>query len=105
LLTKPKDSVLANIPQAFTLNKGHVRFFYNKQKFLLNRFYKLCAEMQKRGYKHTISRGEAFKGFDEEFNQNWQSCPQDDVIVQERIALRISQKPHLYRSSLNLRTL
>jgi hypothetical protein len=27
------------------------------------------------------------------------------VIVQERIALRISQKPHLYRSSLNLRTL
>ena len=96
LRTKSKQEILASIPPKFTLNAGHVKFFYNKQGFLIKRFNALVAEMQRRGYKYDLSRADAFLGFDNEFNLNWHSTPEDDAIVQERIALRISQKPHLY---------
>lgn len=96
LRTKSKQEILASIPQKFTLNAGHVKFFYNKQGFLIKRFNALIAEMKRRGYKYNLSRADAFMGFDSEFNYNWESTPEDDAIVQERIALRISQKPHLY---------
>jgi deoxyribonuclease (pyrimidine dimer) len=94
--TKTKQEILAGIPKKFTLNAGHVKFFYNKQGFLIKRFNALIAEMKRRGYKYDLSRADAFLGFDNDFNYNWESTPEDDAIVQERIALRISQKPHLY---------
>lgn len=97
LRTKTKEDILKSIPKKFTLNAGHVKFFYDKQGFLIKRFNALVAEMGRRGYKYELSRADAFLGFDDEFNNNWRSTPDDDAIVQERIALRISQKPHLYK--------
>ena len=35
------DDIQKNIPKDFTLNKGHVTFFYDKLKFLIKRFNKL----------------------------------------------------------------
>lgn len=96
LRSKSKEEILASIPKKFTLNAGHVKFFYNKQGFLIRRFNALIAEMNRRGYNYDLSRADAFLGFDDEFNYNWKSSPEDDKIVEERIALRISQKPHLY---------
>lgn len=42
-------------PTEYTLGTGHVRFHYNKLKYLAERQAKLVAEMQKRGYhpQHT----------------------------------------------------
>lgn len=97
LKTKTKEEVLKSIPKDFTLNKGHVSFFYDKQQFLIERFQRLCKEMEVRGYKTTPSRAIAFEGFDKEFYQSWQSTSNSDRLVEERIALRISQKPHLYK--------
>jgi len=97
LRTKSKADVLKSIPKKFTLNAGHVTFFYDKQLFLKTRFMRLCQEMDRRGYKFDHMRGVAFSGFDNEFYNNWNSTPSDDTIVRERIALRISQKPHLYK--------
>lgn len=98
LRTKSKDEVLKSIPKKFTLNAGHVKFFYDKQSFLKTRFIRLCVEMNHRGYKFDPMRGDAFSGFDNEFCNNWNSTPEDDCIVQERINFRISQKPHLYKN-------
>lgn len=39
-----------NIPEVFTLNKGHVKFFYNKGKYLHLRFLALQKEAQTRGF-------------------------------------------------------
>lgn len=93
---KSKQEILESIPKKFTLNAGHVKFFYNKQGFLIRRFNAIVAEMKARGYKYTLSRADAFLGFDNEFNYNWHPTEEDDNLVRERIALRISQKPHLY---------
>lgn len=37
-------------PRAYTLGTGHVRFFYDKVAWLLDRQEALCAEMARRGY-------------------------------------------------------
>lgn len=97
LRTKSKDAVLKSIPPNFTLNKGHVTFFYDKLNFLRDRFEGLINEMWRRGYTPDATRIRAFNGFDEEFYRDWAATEVDNAIVQERINLRISQKPHLYK--------
>jgi len=96
LMTSSKLIVLSRIPKKFTLNTGHVKFFYNKLEFLKNRFDRLADEMERRGYNPDRNRRTSFDGFADIFYNDWQSSDQDDDIVHERIALRISQKPHLY---------
>ena len=90
------EDIHNGIPKDFTLNKGHVTFFYDKLKFLIKRFNKLADEMERRGYSPDRTRIEAFDGFDKEWYGDWKSSDKDDEIVLERINFRISQKPHLY---------
>ncbi len=97
LRTKTKEDVLKSIPGKFTLGRGHVLFFYDKQKFLMNRFMKLSQEMERRGYMPDHGRVTAFIGFDDRFNNDWAATAVDNKIVQDRIDFRISQKPHLYK--------
>jgi deoxyribonuclease (pyrimidine dimer) len=97
LRTRKSEDILKGIPKKFTLNKGHVSFFFDKQQFLINRFDKLADEMEYRGYNPDRSRKEAFSGFPNEFYNNWSSTQEDDELVLERINLRISQKPYLYK--------
>ena len=94
--TKTKDDILKSIPKKFTLNTGHVRFFYDKQGFLMNRFMKLSMEMERRGYEPDRLRVMAFVGFDKEFNNDWEASEEDNRLIQHRIRERIAQKPHLY---------
>jgi deoxyribonuclease (pyrimidine dimer) len=94
--TKTTNEILKSIPKNFTLNQGHVKFFYDKMLFLHRRFHALCDEMEARGYKCERTRGHAFLPFLPEFNWDWEASEEDNNIVRERIALRISQKPHLY---------
>ena len=37
-------------PSEYTLGKGHVKFFYDKLRFLLDRYYNLNNECRKRGF-------------------------------------------------------
>lgn len=96
LRTKAESSVLTSIPKQFTLNSGHVKFFYDKQAFLRRRFMRLANELVRRGYNPDFSRVKAFDGFGVAFDNEWTATDTDNKIIQERIALRISQKPHLY---------
>ena len=96
LRTKSREEVLRSVPSRFTLNAGHVKFFYDKQSFLIRRFNALCEEMRRRGYSPDKSRVSAFDNLPAEFYNDWQSSEADDSIIRERIAFRISQKPHLY---------
>lgn len=97
LRTKSVDDILKSVPKNFTLNKGHVTFFYTKMGFLKTRFKRLCDEMSRRGYTFDKTRETAFEGVPDVFYGDWNSTPTDDAIVIERINLRISQKPHLYK--------
>jgi deoxyribonuclease (pyrimidine dimer) len=44
-------AVYTNIPEIYTLGKGHVKFFYNKILFLAERYAQIYAEMKYRGFK------------------------------------------------------
>ena len=42
----------SKVPKKYTLNKGHVYFFYNKGKYLNNRYQKLILELEKLSLIH-----------------------------------------------------
>ena len=70
LMTSSKLIVLSRIPKKFTLNTGHVKFFYNKLEFLKNRFDRLADEMERRGYNPDRNRRTAFDGFPIQIKKN-----------------------------------
>jgi deoxyribonuclease (pyrimidine dimer) len=43
-------------PASYTLGKGHVRFFYSRLGYVMRRFGRLVAEMQRRGYKPSFTQ-------------------------------------------------
>lgn len=64
-ITRIPNAVLArgvnsSIPAVFALGTGHVRFFYNKLKFLHLRYQDLYRECLDRGYNVTY-KGESFE--------------------------------------------
>lgn len=40
-----------DIPQAYTMGKGHVTFFFDKLWYLYERYTAICVELEKRGVK------------------------------------------------------
>jgi len=89
---------LPKIPSEYTLNKGHVSFFYNKGKFLHRRYKALVAELLKRGYTLDPDRKADFTVFiDSDLYEEWQPGEQALRINVERVTQRILQKPHWYR--------
>ncbi len=56
------------IPERFTLGEGHVRFFYDKLKYLRHRYTTLLAECKARGFDVT-DKSSAFDGIDDLPNQ------------------------------------
>lgn len=91
-----KDS---KIPEQFSLNKGHVMFFYDKGKYLFKRYHALVDEMKRRGMNPDPDRRFKVEQWpDDKFN-DWIPTESDKDIVRERIALRISQKPNWYRKT------
>ena len=96
LRTIPKEVTLKSIPKTFTLNAGHVKFFFNKLTFLEKRYESLKAEMRHRGYFVAESRQQNFEGFDAEFYNDWTPTPEARATVLTRIDERLSQKPWLY---------
>jgi len=101
LKTRKVYDILKEIPKEFTLNKGHVKFFYDKLGFLQKRFNRLADEMERRGYKPDRSRINYFDGFETRWYNDWSATEVDNNIVLSRINMRIAQKPHLYTDVLN----
>jgi deoxyribonuclease (pyrimidine dimer) len=84
------------IPKQFTLNSGHIRFFWDKGTYIAARYKALQDEMRKRGFEPQ------FPEIDEDvwpegFKNDWQPSEKDFAVIRERITLRVSQKPKWYR--------
>lgn len=58
---KTKAPDFREIPPQYKLGEGHVKFFYNKFKFLEKRFEALVAEMQARGYNPKFTDSSIFR--------------------------------------------
>jgi len=95
---RSKNGVI-DIPKDFTLNKGHVKFFYNKGKYLSKRYDNLIAEMKHRRMNPDPSRKFKREQWPDEMYNDWQPNDHDKKIVELRIKQRISEKPNWYRFS------
>ncbi len=91
------------LPNNFTLNKGHVRFFYNKGKYLHRRYLKLIAEMQSRGMKPDPRRLFKVEQWPSQLYKDWEPSASDLRIVRCRIHKKISEKPGWYRWSKRIK--
>lgn len=86
-------------PEEFTLNGGHVKFFYNKGKYLHNRYKQLIVEMKKRGMSPDPDRRFKREQWPDDLYLDWTPSDKDLLLIRQRIQERIDQKPDWYRWS------
>lgn len=78
------------IPNEYTLGTGHVLFFYDKLKFISNRYDSLCTEMLNRGYTcNRISKQELEQGIMPNLFWDYKPTEQAIKINQQRINERL----------------
>lgn len=86
-MVKSGKAKLDNIPDKFTLGKGHVKFFYNKLQFLLNRYHLIYHECIFRGFSVTAYH-DAWQDIPKELFGDYKPSKQDRQIILERIKER-----------------
>lgn len=80
---------LKNIPQVFSLGKGHVSFFYDKLGYLRDRYRDLYAECIARGFN--VQNYEAsWNDVPNELMNGYTPTENDIRIITERIAERLA---------------
>ena len=88
------------INRIYTLNKGHVYFFYNKGKYLNKRYQAIIKEMQLRGFRPNLNRKFPKQVFIENNLYNdWQPTIEDLKIIRKRIKIKLKQKPYWYKKT------
>ena len=81
------------VSSTFTLNKGHVYFFFDKGLYLEKRYRELVQEMKVRGMNPDPDRKFPKESYPDDLFNDWEPTEEEMEIVRERIALRISEKP------------
>lgn len=94
---KSKNWDPKRIPDKFTLNTGHVTFFYDKGQYLYKRYQQIQKELTKRNFNLDKSRLFKVTQFPTEYYNDWEPTKEDQAIVWQRIEERIQQKPEWYR--------
>lgn len=82
---------LSNQPTQFCLGQGHVKFFYDKLGYLLDRYNKLYRECIARGFQVQNYRG-AWNGIDISLMGFYKETENDRKIVLERIQQKLDDK-------------
>ena len=90
----------SKVSKRYTLNTGHVYFFYNKGKYLHNRYNELVQEMTRRGFSPSNDRPFPFQVFfDNGLYNDWIPNIEDYKVIRKRIAEKIAMKPEWYRKT------
>ena len=85
------------ISKEFTLNAGHVYFFYNKGLYLNNRYQEIIEEMKLRGFNPDPNRKFPKEVFPKELYNDWMPSLNEQKIIRQRIEEKINMKPDWYR--------
>ena len=92
----------SKVPKRYTLNAGHVYFFYNKGQYLDKRYQELIKEMKKRGFKPDKTRTFPKEIFVKNGLYNdWIPNSEDYKLIRQRIEEKIAMKPEWYRKTNN----
>ena len=91
---------LSKINNNYTLNKGHVYFFYDKGKYLYKRYKLIIEEMKKRGFKPDSKRKFPQQIFiNNNLYNDWSPSLEDYKIIRKRISSKIDEKPMWYKKT------
>lgn len=96
----PVAWVLNRCPKAYTLNTGHVSFFYDKGIYLAARYDRLIRELKRRRFDfNTDSPLDPDNTFslDRRLMNDYEPTPEALVIIRERIAEKLALRPGWYR--------
>lgn len=90
------------LPDTFRLNTGHVKFFYNKIKYVHLRFLSLKKELIKRNFEANIEddRFEALKNT--EIYNDWQETKEARQILYERLFERLKTMKKIKYNKLEI---
>ena len=100
-LKSKTDLNKAKISKQYTLNTGHVYFFYNKGKYLNKRYKEIIKEMKARGFKPDSKRKFPKEIFiNNNLYNDWTPTIEDYKIIRKRILSKLAQKPNWYKKSL-----
>ena len=83
---------IRDIPEKFTLGKGHILFFVNKMGFVRKRYRMVHKECKRRGFG-VQNREDKWKGISEKYMNDYNPTPEARKILLERIIERISNSP------------
>lgn len=103
IIARGVEDVLAKIPPAYTLNTGHVSFFYDKAKYLFKRYGVIRYELSRRGINYDgaslLDPCDVYGTIasDTRFMKDYEPTKQALAIVRARIAEKIAMKPNWYR--------
>jgi deoxyribonuclease (pyrimidine dimer) len=91
----------SKISKQYTLNTGHVYFFYNKGEYLDKRYKEIIKEMKARGFKPDSKRKFPKEIFiNNDLYNDWIPTIEDYKIIRKRILSKLAQKPNWYKKSL-----
>ena len=96
---KSKSWDVNSIPKRYTLNKGHVKFFYDKGEYLFKRYDDIRGEMLSRGMNPDPTRVFKTHQWPKSLYKDWTPEKSDYKIIRKRIQERIAQKPDWYRKT------
>lgn len=80
---------MSEIPNQYTLGKGHVKYFFNKFGYLKRRFEMLVDEMLKRGYNPSYRDSSIFN-VESKWMGDFEPTERDLEINRERIKERLN---------------
>ena len=86
---KSGKAKVKDIPEEFTLGKGHVKFFYNKLGYLQRRYHAIYIECIKRDLKVTPYY-DAFADLPVKLNKDYKPTKKDIKIILSRLIERNS---------------
>lgn len=89
---KTKPFSQDEIPESYTLGKGHVKFFYNKFKWLHERHRHITQLLLDRNYSLSHTDSDVFTRVPEEYYNDWSPTETAMQINRERIKERLNGK-------------
>lgn len=96
------QAVKQKVGREFTLNKGHVTFFYDKGRYLQRRYNEICKELRRRkinyNRKAVFDNEDVFKKLvTAQFRLDYWPTDEALELIEQRIQERIDEKPEWYR--------
>lgn len=93
-----------DIPEKFTLGRGHVKFFLNKPLDIIKRFVNLKDEMLKRGFEANIPVSYIYDNFMPDnilYSTYYRYTQEDRELIRNRVIERLPAKPRYYSKEVS----